>query len=284
MLPYPCDQYVELMNWQIPDKSVIETNIADNSHNDAIFIFYLNGELSLETGWERNDNFTSSSWGNNTNSIANSGWVANSSSNESIAGVSNPTYILLAFELSDRSEIPIDLKDDLICLIIRNIFKDPVLANDGHTYDRDYITTWLEKSKKSPLTNEILDNNILNSNIILRKLLMNLAARTPQEYDTIKTQEFIKAKRNNNMRTMFSMKQNITVQKLLMNHVARTTQEVDTIKTQEFINIDIHPETILKGQALWHENNDLSAGHVSQQEPMHASRYEPNDLSPGHAS
>ena len=41
---------VKLMNWQIPDESVIETDIADNSNNDAISTDYLNGERSLETG------------------------------------------------------------------------------------------------------------------------------------------------------------------------------------------------------------------------------------------
>ena len=135
------------MNWQIPDENVIETDIANNSNNGAISTDYLNGERSLETGWQRHDNFTSSSWGNNTNSTTNSGWVANISSNEVSAGVPNPTYILPTLELSDTSEIPIDLKDYLICPITREMFKDPVLVSDGYTYDRDVITIWLEKSK-----------------------------------------------------------------------------------------------------------------------------------------
>ena len=79
----------------------------------------------------------------------------------------------------------------MICLITRNFFKDAVLASDGHTYDRDTITIWLVKSKKSLLTNEVLDNSILNGNITVRKLLTNLAARAPQEVDIINTQEVI---------------------------------------------------------------------------------------------
>ena len=85
--------------------------------------------------------------GNSTNSTTNYSWVANSSSNDGSASEPNPTYILPALELSKRSEIPIDLKDYLICTITREIFKNPVLASDGRTYDRDSITTWLEKSK-----------------------------------------------------------------------------------------------------------------------------------------
>ena len=66
-----------------------------------------------------------------TSSFTNSGWVANSSSNEGNTGGHNPPYILPALELSDISEIPIDLKDDLIF----------------------------------PITNKVLDKNILNCNI-----------------------------------------------------------------------------------------------------------------------
>ena len=83
------------------------------------------------------------------------------------------------------------VKDDLIFPITRKLFKDPVLASDVHNYDRDAITACLEKSKQTPLINEVLGNNILNSNITVRKLLMNLAARTPQKFDTIKSQEVI---------------------------------------------------------------------------------------------
>ena len=69
-----------------------------------------------------------------------------------------------------------------------------------------------------------------------------------------------------------------------MNLAARTPQEFDIIKTQEVININIQPETILKGHALQHGPNDLSEGHASEQEPMYALRHEPNDLSVGRAS
>ena len=49
-LPYSHDKYEELRNWQIPDDSVIETDIPDNSNNDTISTDYLNGECSLEIG------------------------------------------------------------------------------------------------------------------------------------------------------------------------------------------------------------------------------------------
>ena len=69
-----------------------------------------------------------------------------------------------------------------------------------------------------------------------------------------------------------------------MNLAARTPQKVDTIKIQKVINIDIQPETILKGHALQHKPNGLSIGNASQQEPMHASRHKTNASSIGNAS
>ena len=71
------------------------------------------------------------------------------------------------------------------------IFKDPVLASDGHTYDRDAITTWLEKSNKPPLTNKVLYYNILNSNIAVRQISATLVESTPPEVKKISIEEVI---------------------------------------------------------------------------------------------
>ena len=48
--------------------------------------------------------------------------------------------------------------------------------------------------KKSPLTNKVLDKNILNSNIAVRKMLTTLTESTPPEVETINTQEVINLK------------------------------------------------------------------------------------------
>ena len=62
-----------------------------------------------------------------------------------------------------------------MCLITYTIFKDPVIVIDGNTYEREAINTWLNNSKKSPLTNKVLENNISNSNISVRQKLTALA-------------------------------------------------------------------------------------------------------------
>ncbi|QLH41829.1 MAG: hypothetical protein HWD59_03275 [Coxiellaceae bacterium] len=45
---------------------------------------------------------------------------------------------------------------------------DPVLAKDGHTYEREAMIQWLEKSDKSPVTQEILKSKYLATNYFAR--------------------------------------------------------------------------------------------------------------------
>ena len=51
-----------------------------------------------------------------------------------------------------------------ICPITSACFVDPVMAADGHTYDRTAITEWLKKKNTSPMTREKLEDKKLKSN------------------------------------------------------------------------------------------------------------------------
>ena len=42
--------------------------------------------------------------------------------------------------------------------------RDPVLAIDGHTYERKAIESWLKKHGTSPMTDEVLDTKDLRQN------------------------------------------------------------------------------------------------------------------------
>lgn len=44
---------------------------------------------------------------------------------------------------------------------------DPVVASDGHTYERNAISRWMQTSNKSPLTGEVLAHSQLVSNYML---------------------------------------------------------------------------------------------------------------------
>lgn len=48
--------------------------------------------------------------------------------------------------------------DHFKCPITYELMKDPVIASDGHSYERKAIEEWFQKNDRSPLTNEKLQD------------------------------------------------------------------------------------------------------------------------------
>ncbi|CAF1642425.1 unnamed protein product, partial [Didymodactylos carnosus] len=63
------------------------------------------------------------------------------------------------------------MHDSLICPITFDLFRDPVVAEDGHTYEREAIISWIRKHGTSPLTREPLTIEALRPNRTLKKLV-----------------------------------------------------------------------------------------------------------------
>lgn len=42
------------------------------------------------------------------------------------------------------------LRDEFSCPITRELMRDPVIAADGHTYDREAVEMWLRNHDTSP--------------------------------------------------------------------------------------------------------------------------------------
>ena len=59
----------------------------------------------------------------------------------------------------------------MLCPISLEIFRDPVVAEDGHTYERAYIERSLGASKRSPLTGEDLPTGRLLDNVAMRNVV-----------------------------------------------------------------------------------------------------------------
>ena len=58
-----------------------------------------------------------------------------------------------------------------ICPITYQALRDPVVAADGHTYERRAIEKWLQKKNKSPMTGQTLSSKVLAPNHILRSMI-----------------------------------------------------------------------------------------------------------------
>ena len=65
------------------------------------------------------------------------------------------------------------IRDEFICPITYELLMDPMVAQDGHTYEKASIETWLKTNHKSPLTAEAMGDNIV-PNFNLKKLIQDL--------------------------------------------------------------------------------------------------------------
>ncbi|CAM2712428.1 unnamed protein product [Rotaria socialis] len=66
------------------------------------------------------------------------------------------------------------IPDALLCPITSDLFEDPVLAEDGHTYERQAIVQWIRQNGTSPITREPLHEKNLRTNYTIRKLVEEL--------------------------------------------------------------------------------------------------------------
>lgn len=64
-----------------------------------------------------------------------------------------------------------------VCPITMELMTDPVIAMDGHSYERAAIVQWLQTNKRSPMTNEPLRSKVVLPNFNLRKLIADAADR-----------------------------------------------------------------------------------------------------------
>ena len=62
-------------------------------------------------------------------------------------------------------------EDALLCPITLELFCDPVVAQDGHTYERKAIEQWLRRNGTSPITNQSLSLEHLVPNYAIKKMV-----------------------------------------------------------------------------------------------------------------
>lgn len=70
--------------------------------------------------------------------------------------------------------LPAALGDMFLCPITHKVMREPVIAADGHSYERKAILKWLIQSDKSPITNTKLNHKNLSLNWNLQKIIAGL--------------------------------------------------------------------------------------------------------------
>ncbi len=99
--------------------------------------------------------------------------------------------------LREEAEDPIEAKaeaeadaiiypiESFLCPISWALFKDPVVCQDGVTYERDNINQWLEHSKMSPITRVEISNTTQYRNIALKNAMEEFKEFTRDKKDTL---------------------------------------------------------------------------------------------------
>ena len=72
------------------------------------------------------------------------------------------------------------ISNDWLCSITLSVMRDPVIAADGHSYEREAITQWFTTSMLSPKTGLRLPSSNLIPNIALRNTIQEFFTKNPQ--------------------------------------------------------------------------------------------------------
>ncbi len=89
----------------------------------------------------------------------------------------------LAAQLDELRLIkPVDFPEEYICPITQRVMREPVFADDGHSYEKAAITMWLEKSDASPLTGETLESKKPKPNVSLKKGIETFHSKNKDQF------------------------------------------------------------------------------------------------------
>lgn len=62
-----------------------------------------------------------------------------------------------------------------ICPITQDLMDFPVLADDNQLYEKEMIQRWLETNSRSPLTNQIISDRLIDFSRVTSRLLSSLS-------------------------------------------------------------------------------------------------------------
>jgi hypothetical protein len=61
-----------------------------------------------------------------------------------------------------------------LVLIWQDVFREPCITAEGHTYEKKNIKEWLQNNQTSPSTRQPLDKNILYEDKYLKLIIQNI--------------------------------------------------------------------------------------------------------------
>ncbi len=84
-----------------------------------------------------------------------------------------------------------NLKKNFICPITQDIMENPVIAADGHSYEREAILQWFQNSNQSPKTNQVFIHQELIKNHTLKGAIESFLESQKNNTKAIKNYEML---------------------------------------------------------------------------------------------
>lgn len=61
--------------------------------------------------------------------------------------------------------------DATACVALQELLKEPVIAADGHTYEKHAFLDWLEQHATSPVTGQALSSTAMTPNLAIMEVV-----------------------------------------------------------------------------------------------------------------
>jgi len=93
-------------------------------------------------------------------------------------------------DVNDNTNYELDEEyapNEFYCPISKEIMRDPVIARDGQSYEREKIIAWFLRKNISPVTGQILDSTDVISNINLKKLIAEFMQKQKQRNTSVES-------------------------------------------------------------------------------------------------
>ena len=81
--------------------------------------------------------------------------------------------ISIGITVNTTGGVGADLQPFLQCSITQEIMNDPVVAEDGHTYEREALARWLSEKNSSPLTGQPIGTRMVPNHAV-KSIIANL--------------------------------------------------------------------------------------------------------------
>lgn len=106
-------------------------------------------------------------------------------------------------------QILFQIPDDYRCPLSLQIMFDPVLAGDGHTYEREEMEKWFKSNTTSPKTRQVLENKTLIPNFHARGIIDSFLTTYPEAWKDV----YISPNLSNELFELLSGQQAIDVER-----------------------------------------------------------------------